>query len=135
MEPSVLVVHEEHGVDYYLIPDLESLHSAAFSVLVGRYEKGWYSPEKEPTKLGLTIEQIDALPIGDVFKRFATQEFQRYEIDFRHWQESVALYANIEKAIETKDGSLAWQILQDLECYGSYRCSLEPLRPIPEHHG
>lgn len=46
----------------------------------------------------------------------------------------MTLCANIERAIETKDGRLAWQILQDLERY-HYSCSLEPLKPIPNPHG
>lgn len=119
--PGVLVIKEKHETLYHSVPDENALHNLALEILTRRFENGrFYYKPPVPDALQITRTEIEErLPAGRV-RDAALQEFDR-QVNFAnseaHFRDE---YDRIEKAVESKDGKLAWRALQERSGYAEY---------------
>ena len=128
-EPKVLVFKEKHGDRYFNIPDDKTLFRVSLKILTERFEAGyWYykpGDEDKPKAPDFTKEQVAAMP--DSLREGATKKLVSYQGELRRWERDSEDFNNVKKAVETKDGRLAWQCLLDYSDGEYQRCSLEQL--------
>lgn len=121
----VLVAVEKHCRRYWVIENDQQLGLAALAILKGRHKDGyWYLKPEEPKKPSMTAAQVEALPAGRV-RDAANEELRIYQREQRWFERESQQYADIQKAIKTKDGALAWQILKARRDYEYEELHLE----------
>ena len=125
-EPMLLVLHEKHGELHFHIPDEATLFEVSLDILKKRLNSGWwyYDPRgEEPIQPKVTREEAESLKEG-ALKNMAMEKVKEHEARVRRWKNAVADYDELKKAVEEKNGRLAWHKLRD--CDGEYaRVSLE----------
>jgi hypothetical protein len=131
-EPQLLVFHEKHGERYFYVPDDHTLFTAALKVLNERHaEDYWYFKPDKPKAPDFTKEQVEAMP--ESLQSGAMKRLLEYSNELREWENDSENYNNVVKAVETKDGRLAWQCLRDYSEGEYQRVSLERLEsPEPD---
>jgi hypothetical protein len=95
-------------------------------VLTGRAEDGYwyYKPEEPPKAPDFTKEQVASMP--ESMRADATKKLQKHAEAMRYYDREVEDYNEIQKALKTRDGKLAWQCLRDRSNGMEYEgCSLE----------
>ena len=120
----ILVLEEKHGTAYLDASTEAKLYEAALSVVKSRLhpEWGFYCEEDPPEPVGVTQEDIDKLPDG-TGKNALVKQLATYKRELEEYERINENYANAKKAVETKDGKLAWRILlhrSDWEYEGVY---------------
>lgn len=123
--PSVLVLHEKHGKQYFYVPDEEALFKAALEVLKARNCAHYYYKPEHPKDPGITKEQVEALP--EVMKAEGKKKLSTYDQEIRQYEDCLRMYETIQKTIEEGDGRAAWRILRDRNDGEYERVSLEPV--------
>lgn len=112
-QPMLLVFKEKHGERYFYIPDDAALFGACLKVVTERLEQDWY-PEPDgvvPKAPDFTREQIATLP--ESMRAEATAKLRAYDRDVEAFNEELADFAKIKKAVDEKNGRLAWGIIRD----------------------
>jgi hypothetical protein len=126
-EPRLLVFKEKHGERNFYIPDDATLFKAALKVLTDRFKEGYwyYKPEDPPKAPDFTKEQVASMP--ESMRADATKKLMKHAEAMRYYVREVEDYNDAVKAVNTKDGRLAWQSLRN-SSGGEYQgCSLERL--------
>jgi hypothetical protein len=124
-EPKLLVFKEKHGQRYFYVHNDKALFKAALKILTERAKEGYwyYKPEEPPKAPDFTKEQIATLP--ESMRADATKKLQQYTDACRRYDAEVEDYNEIQEALKTKNGKLAWQCLRN-RSDGEYEgCSLE----------
>jgi len=112
--PKLLVCHEkQHGEVYFHIPDEETLHKVALIILNGRHKQGdWYfKPDRPKPPTYSTKQKVDELK-GEIHGHALTL-LVRYKGELARYEDERQQYDKVLKAINYKDGELAWEILQE----------------------
>jgi hypothetical protein len=126
--PSVVICHEKHGDLYFYVEDDVELFGVALSIVRGRLRSGhwYYKPEEEPrNKPDFTREDVSKMPAS--LQEDARKKLNSYSEKLKRWEHEQSVWADINKAVETKDGYLAWTLLRDLG--GEYsRVSVEEVK-------
>jgi len=120
----LIVLKEKHGTSFLNASTESKLHRAALSVVEARLHPQWghYYEEDPPEPINITQEDIDKLPDGRG-KDALIKQLENYREEVAAYERDNRTYLNAKKAIKTKDGKLAWQILQsrdDWEYEGVY---------------
>ena len=125
--PSLLVLHEKHGDLYFHVPDEEALFKVALDIVAKRLRAGhWYLDPKdyEPKPPSVTKEQAEALPEGPV-RKAALDELSSHARQVSEYRWIKEGWDTIHKAVEEKDGRLAWRVLRDHSDGEYQRVSIE----------
>jgi len=131
--PKLLVCHEKHGEGYFHIPDEETLHKVALSILTGRYKQGyWYGLPSVPNPPTYdTKEKVDELK-GEIHGQ-ALKLLVRYKGELAYYQQQKEQHEDILRAVTFALGELAWEILRERSDNEYERVVLE--RYHTEYHG
>ena len=122
--PGVLVVKEKHGTAYFHAPDEETLHKVALLILTGRHKAGWYYAPEKPKAPDYTNE-AEILKLRGEIQRSAAAKLRQYVGALAQFEYESERFKDIQKAIETKDGALAWKILRERSDYEYEQVTLE----------
>lgn len=106
-----LVAQEKHGTRVFDATTETALHKSALALVAERLKIGWYYEPEEPKKPELTKEQVEALPEGKIRKE-AKRQHRDYRQELEEHEEDVEFWQNVQTALETQDGALAWKCLQ-----------------------
>jgi hypothetical protein len=128
-KPQLLVLHEKHGNLYFHIKNDKVLFAIALDVLTNRLKSGyWYH---NPTKYDFKSEvpeisraEAEALQEGGL-KTLALEKVRAHERRQRDRDNELREWADLKKAVETKSGRLAWQVLKARSDHEYERISLE----------
>lgn len=126
--PSVLLLHEKHGVGVFPANNDEDLFASALLVLTGRFRQGhWYHEPDKPRDLGYTREDLVKFPPGIQFD--AANNLKNYAEEMEAYQREIEDYETIKQAVEKQDGRLAWAALKRRsdQRYEYERVSIQPL--------
>ena len=100
----------------YKIETKEDLFRVSKAILKSRADRYYYKNRPEPTpptfKPSLPRDVAKALPPGDV-KDLAIKEWKRHDADIRDYQYELDSLKQMDEALKSKDGSLAYQYLQE----------------------
>jgi benzoyl-CoA reductase/2-hydroxyglutaryl-CoA dehydratase subunit BcrC/BadD/HgdB len=105
-------------------------YGSFLSKLTQRFNEGWYDYLKE-TKNSLeaprfTKEEVEKLPESFVNKKSEfLEEIKKYERQEKILRESLEEYNEIQEAVSTSDGRLAYQLMRDLKDGGSSDFEIE----------
>jgi hypothetical protein len=131
----ILVAHWKHGDVYYHVPTEAHLHAAALNLLNFHNENGYYAGLKHdedeerqwgPKHPGMEAEEIEKLPEGPIrdAARKSWKEWSSYQDRLKLCNDE---WKDIQHALKTKNGVLAWQILQERRDHEYERVSIESL--------
>jgi len=124
--PGVVILNEKHDRFYFHAPDEETLHSVALRILKGRARHSyWYVKPEEPQKPDYTDPKEIAGLRGNL-RKTAEEQLARYKAELAFFETSTLRFGDIQKAITTKDGALAWKILQERSGYEYEEIVFEP---------
>lgn len=128
---AILVEHGKHGDFYWDASTPEAVTAAALTILIDRWNTGYHydEPESEPERPATlpSVEEIKAIKDEDI-RRVASKKHNRWKAEVRNNRIEREEYNLIKKAIEEKDGGLAWQCLQNRSDYEYELVSHEPLQ-------
>lgn len=127
--PFLCVVKEKHGDRYFHCVTIEALQAVALKLVTERHQENYYQAGPASEELGLTKEQIDALPDG-MIKGFAIQEYDRRLRYDRALQEERKVERIAAKAITDHNGALALWILEQRERHEYEGFTLESYEAI-----
>ena len=102
----VMVLKEKHGNQYINATTEEQFLDACLSVVKGSFgpDNHWWANDKptEPEKpnLGLTLEQIRALPDESPLKKSALDSLKRYQQALGQYKDELLEYEDIQKCID-----------------------------------
>ncbi len=118
--PQLMMVHDKHATDYFLVKDADALGRACLLVLKNRLDPNWgYITDPGPEKNiygivdELTEEAALALPAP-----YRTQALKTREQNARlrqAWADEVAQYQTAKKALKEQDGMGAYLVLTERE--------------------
>lgn len=132
-KPSLLVLNEKHGDRYFHVEDDAALFRAALTVVLQRYKEGyWYANPMDcdqPKNPGMTMEQAKTLPDGPI-RVAAVAAVNQYRQACREVDDLTDTWNIIQKAVNDRDGRLAWQVLRDYSDGEYQRVSIEPYSKI-----
>ncbi len=114
-EPSVLVLKEKHGEQYFLVQSDQDLHRIALTIVKGRLKDRWYydpSEEDLPKKPELTEDEVAAMKPSGI-KKMAEGQIGVYKAAMRHREIACEDYAGMVKALQAEDGRGAWNFLRN----------------------
>ena len=108
----ILVLEEKHGTFFLNASTSPKLNRAALSVVKARLHPDWgyYYEEDPPESINITQEDIDKLPDGRG-KETLKRQLEQYKKAFSHYERDRQDYEDAKRAVKTKDGKLAWQLL------------------------
>ena len=116
--PQLVVFKEKHGDNYYLLASAEAELKMYLDVLTSRFKENWYSWMKDYKPYGkaplYTKDDISKMP--DIM----VDEKKKLLLELIKWEKAekeASLirreYASMEKAVETKDGKLAHELISN----------------------
>ena len=120
----VLLNKTKHSNDYYSIPTLKDLHKVALSILSDRFESGYFSKLDIPAELDYTYEDIEKMP--ESFQVAAKYKLVDNKKNIRDCENNNKEYDLAKKAIDEKNGLLAWSIIKNRNEYEE----IEIINPI-----
>ncbi len=124
---SVLVLHEKHGNQYFVVDDDEGLFAAALTILRRRLMSDWYyGPGTAPAPLDYVQDDIAKLPPS--FRDDAQRKLKDNVERTRVWQYESKIWEDVNSACSSADGRLAWQILKSRSDHEYERVSIEEAR-------
>lgn len=112
----ILIERGKHGDQYHDASTPEAVAASSLAILTERWEAGYYyyDPGPEPEWKGPGRADRDKLKELDKESWDSVQKrLKRFKNELRYWQQDNDLYQRIKKAVETKDGGLAWECLYD----------------------
>lgn len=123
--PSVLVEHGKHGESYHHVPDDEALEKVALHILKERMKSGhfYYKPD-EPKAPDFTKETIDSLPAS--MQEQARKKWESYVDELEGSKQDLAWFETAERALQEKDGRIAWKCLHERRDAEYEKISIEP---------
>ena len=125
---TILVVKEKHGTRYFDARNAPSFAMACLKLLKERRDKGYYDVEeprvKEPA---ISEEQVKALDESSGIKLAAEREWYWYKNSWADYEEDRAMLVEVNKAIETEDGLLAYCVLRHRDNHEYEEVKLETL--------
>lgn len=107
--PMLLISKEKHAYRYMLIDDRDSLYREALAIITDRKDH-WYS-EPDEFQVDHETESLDVGSIPSLVRREAETAKARYENRKRAYAQAAEQWKQIELAVSSGDGSLAWLIL------------------------
>lgn len=116
--PQLVVFHEKHGDNFYLVESREAESKMFLEVLKDRFSIGWYSWMKNHKPYGMkppyTKDDIEKMPdsMGSEKKKYLL-ELSKWEREESESQGINNDYQLILKAIETNDGLIAEKIIRE----------------------
>lgn len=113
---TLLIFREKHGNRHFLVPTVDDLYGAALKLLDERNTEGWFDKPEQPEAFEYNEEQLKALPEGKV-RDAAFKLYEEYLDEVKQYEEDKAVYDRVIRAIEEKDGRLAWYIIKDRKSY------------------
>ena len=124
--PSVLVLHEKHGNQYFNVPDEPALFKAALEILKARLKAGWYyDPEdSKPKDPGATRAEVGAMKPGPI-RQFSAAVVRRYEEELRWWKHLKEQWLGIQQSVKDADAKLAWRLLRERSDHEYENVSIE----------
>lgn len=139
----IMVFHEKHGDRYFRAETPLQIGKVSLKILTERYERGGYFLKLEDyfseeelllardsseyvKSLQKTMEDETAV---DTIKDHALHELDRVKKLVRNYKEVASENNAVKKAIENKDGNLAFCILDNRRDYEYERFSFEYLEP------
>ena len=128
-EPKLLILREKHGNRNFLVKDDEDLFRISLSIVRGRQKQGWWygtTPGAKPSGPGFTDKDVEKLP--PALRADATKKLRYHRSEIASWERSAQMFMDITKALDSKDGRLAWQVLQDRRDHEYEGFSLDALR-------
>ena len=115
--PQLMIFTDKHSTSHYLCADQDALGRACLMVLKERLDPSYGyiqhpGPESEiyGLKEELPKEAAEALP--EPYRKQALNVIKENAKSRAEWAEAVELFENAEKAVKTKDGNLAFLILE-----------------------
>lgn len=126
--PGVLVAEEKHCTRYLRAGNLQELEASALKLLKERFDEGYwyYEPKKEPTAPAISKEAAEKLPEGNV-KKLALQEIRQYERALAENADARDFWTQLKKALDEKDGKLAYKLLHARRDYEYENVEFETL--------
>jgi hypothetical protein len=113
-EPMLLVFKEKHGDRHYHTPNDKTLFRVALAVLTERWEEGcWYYGPDEEAPVAPDVEEKDIPTLPRSLQIEATAKIRDYHRQKSEWDDLTREYEDIQVAVKTEDGRLAWRILRD----------------------
>ena len=108
----ILVLKEKHSTVFLNASTVPKLHKAALSVVKSRLHPDWgfYYEDDPPEFLNLTQSDIDKLPDGHG-KEALKRQLEQYDKDLSDYDRNKQDYEDAKRAVKTKDGKLAWELL------------------------
>ena len=108
----ILIDTNKDGEDYYSIPTLKDLYKVSLYILNYRFDNGYfvkyeYGPPKE---LDYTEEDIEKMP--ESFRKEAKTKLDNNKSHNKNCKKCDDEYSIVEKAINEKDGELAFDIIK-----------------------
>lgn len=114
-KPRLLVFREKHGNLYFYVDNDDKLFASALKVLTERFKDGYwyYKPELEekPEVPDFNEERVAAMPQS--LQPDAYRKLREYNDACLEYDAEAMEYDQIVKAVETKDGRLAYKVLRD----------------------
>lgn len=132
--PALLVLHEKHGTIYFHVPDVETLKSVALKIVTERHKSGHWYPcpgGKEPIKPD--VGDLASLPkdlVEPAKKKLAVWKSQH-----RAWREVQDTWEQIEGAVKSGNGAIAWAVLTDRSDGEYERVTLEDYSSPSSYRG
>jgi|SRR5271155_698784 len=118
-KPMLLVFKEKHGRRHFHVIDDKALLRAALHVLTERHKEGYWYPKPEtsekPHPPDVAEADIEKLPTS--LRETAKEALRNFQDWLAAYEKEVSKYADIVKAVATKDGRAAWTILRDRRNY------------------
>lgn len=125
--PRILVLKEKHDTSYYDVATDEKLHKVALQIVKERLGD-WIMKPDPPGKAdeyNLTSEQVAALPEG--LRKTYLSNLNHNKRMWREYEKQKAQYEAAVKAVEEKDGKLAFEVMKARQDYEYEEFSLEYL--------
>jgi hypothetical protein len=112
--PSLLIVGESSGVLHFHVPDEESLHKLALSILTARLTSGQWYPDPEaaglPEHPGFDATKIPEFP--ESLRGSAEDLLADYEKYKQEYEADRKQFEQIEAVVRERQGAKAWAILR-----------------------
>ena len=96
----ILVLHEKSGNRYFGIRSDEQLYNTCAVILKERLEEDYWYTAEEPEPLGLSKEEIDKLPKGEI-KAEALSMYKKYKEALKLYLKEHKFFEEAKKAIKT----------------------------------
>lgn len=104
--------HEKHGNRNVIAETSEGFFDLFLEVLKDRIESHYFTEPDEPQKPSITEDTVKSLPEGPT-KKAAQQELNSYKRSLVCYKEEKLEWDTANKAINEKNGRLAYSILKN----------------------
>ena len=135
-EPMLLVFKEKHGERYFNVPNDDALFAACLKVVTERLKDGYWYNEPDgvvPQAPDFTKDQVASMP--ESMRSDAYKKLRAYDQALSSFNEEIADHAKIKKAVDEKNGRLAWGIIRDRGRYEYEGYDLERFESVTEEEG
>lgn len=111
----ILVDNNKYGQDYYSIPTIKDLYKVALRLLEIRFDNNCFYKYDIPNELDYTYEDVEKMP--ESFRKDAKSKLDNHNKHIKECKEVNNEYETVKKAIDEKNGNLAWTIIKNREGY------------------
>lgn len=111
----ILIDTNKYGQDYYSIPTINDLYKVSLHILNCRFENNFFCKSNIPEKLDYTYDDIEKMP--ESFRKDAKSKLDVRNKYIKECEEVNKEFELIEKALNEKNGQLAWHILKNRQDY------------------
>lgn len=121
----LLVLKEKYGTRMFDVSTDQRLCQVALYVLTTRFKDGyWYDdPGDPPAPLDFEEKDIEGMPAS--LRADAKKQVEQHKRNLAEHREQKADYEEIKRAVEEKNGPLAWQILHARSRYEYEQAEME----------
>lgn len=141
--PCLLVFKEKHGTSYYHADNEAQLFAIALTVVRDRYEQGyWYGSEKdiEATRVEQSVRMAKLNGLRDELAkqthetvvRALKRDRDELEREINDNVEAIRFFDMAKRAVDERNGGLAWELLQDRSQYEYERFERERIETVDE---
>jgi hypothetical protein len=113
-DPHILVVRS-HSTEYFSALSIEDLYQNSLFLLKYFRERGYinYKSNKQPIPPPVDLETFESMPECNA-RTVGISDWRRYEKDKNEFAERILWEYRMQYALEYKDGTMAYQLLNDV---------------------
>lgn len=113
VRPRIIMFEEKHSNRHFVYSTREEFYAIMLYVLTERFESGdWYWEPEAPDAMEMALDEIEKIK-NVATKEFALEKYHDYQRELKEFEKENRLYKNIEKAVNEKDGKLAYIVMVD----------------------
>lgn len=113
----IVMFDEKHSQRHFIYNNRAEFYAIMLFVLIERFESGdWYFEGDMPEEMEMSLDEIEKIK-DQATKDFALEKYHNYQRELKDYQKENQQYLNIEKAVQEKNGQIAYNIMASRRNY------------------